>query len=399
MTRHIHTLSLLLVAVSLCGCSTIPRQSFTRFDQDRATPAGYDDIRQWADAPARELAKSFAPVRPRAAGRIDVLAISGGGSGGAFAAGLLKGWTHSGRRPTFSVVTGVSTGALIAPFAFLGPDYDRHLETLYRSGTAKSLQRLQDPVSILTGNGLLDPAPLRNMIAAYVDSNLLALIAAEHAKGRRLLVITTNLDAQRPVVWDVGKIAASHRPDSVELVRSILLASASVPAFYPPVMINATAGGTPLSEMHVDGAATMQFFLPPEALALAKPSARPQDVHLWVVVNNTLPPEFEVTERGTVPIAYRSFATLMKSHAKVNAAAVYETARRLNFDFNLAFIDQQVDFRADQPFDRTYMEAIFEVGERQTISGTAWRKTIDAVRLSRRAETATTASAERTGAK
>jgi hypothetical protein len=399
MTRHFPALTLLLVAFSLCGCSAIPRPSFTRLDQERATPAGYDDIRQWADAPARDLAKSFVPGRTRAAGRIDVLAISSGGSGGAFAAGLLKGWTRSGRRPTFSVVTGVSTGALIAPFAFLGPAYDRHLEALYRSGTAQSLQRLQDPVSILTGNGLLNPGPLRDLIAAYMDCDLIDLIAAEHAKGRRLFVITTNLDAQRPVVWDIGKIAASRRPDSLELVRSILLASASVPAFYPPVMINAEAGRTPLSEMHVDGAATMQFFLPPEALALAKPSARPQDVHLWVVVNNTLPPEFDVTERGTIPIAYRSFATLMKSHARENATAVYEAARRLNYDFNLAFIDQQVDFRADRPFDRTYMETIFEIGERQTMSGSAWRKNIDAIRLSRRAETVATANAERNGAK
>ena len=377
-SRLLHTIA---VVLALSGCSALPRQTFSRIDQEQALPVGFGSVRQWADAPARDIAPTVVPQRPGAAGRIDVLALSGGGSGGAFAAGLLKGWTKSGRRPRFSIVTGVSTGALIAPYAFLGPEYDGQLEQLYRSGTAASLNRLQDPLSMVSGNGLLDPAPLRRMIETRVDSDLLARIAAEYRQGRRLFIITTNLDAQRPVLWDIGKIAASGRPESRKLVQHILLASASIPAVYPPVLIRSQVNGMALEEMHVDGSATMQFFLPVEALTHIKTRPRPENTHLWVIVNNTLPPEFDMTRQGTIAVASRSFMTLMKSHAQENAKVAQEVAQRAGFDFNLAFIDQQVEYHPDRPFEHDYMDAVFAIGERQATSGGAWRKTIEDVRL------------------
>ncbi len=370
----------IMIALAVSACTTLPRQTFTMSEQERASPGGFAEIRQWADAPPHELAESVKLGRLGDAGRIDVLAISGGGSGGAFAAGLLKGWTESGQRPQFSIVTGVSTGALIAPFAFLGSDYDDQLEQLYRSGAAETLQRPQDPISILSGNGLLDPTPLRQLIETWLDPALLARIATEHRKGRRLFVITTNLDAQRPTLWDVGKIANSGRADALTLLRDILLASASIPAVYPPVFIRSQAAGKQLDEMHVDGAATMQLFLPIEAMSYTTAFRRPRNVHLWVIINNTLPPEFDMADQGTFSVAYRSLSTLMKSHARENVQVAYEIAKRMKFDFNVAFIDRHVDYRPDRPFAHGYMDAVFAIGKLQAVSGSAWRKSLEAVK-------------------
>ncbi|MDC7789994.1 patatin-like phospholipase family protein [Rhodoplanes sp. TEM] len=379
MTPRLQAAGALLALASLAGCASLPREAFTRLEQERAAVAGYGRIREWADASPRVLGSFVAPPGARAG--VDVLAISGGGAGGAFTAGLLKGWSRSGRRPAFAIVTGVSTGALIAPFAFLGPDDDGVLERLYRTGVSTSLHSLRNPIDILAGNGLLDPAPLQRLIAENVDADLIARIGAQHRGGRRLFVVTTNLDAQRPVVWDIGAIAASGRPDSVALVRTILLASASIPAVYPPVLIRSRAGEKPIDEMHVDGGAAMQFFLPVDALAESVPKRARTSVRLWVVVNNTLPPEFGMTEHGTIAVGYRSFATLVKSHAEDNARVAFAGAQRHGYDFDLAFIDRQVEFQPDRPFARDYMETVFVIGEQQGLSGAAWRKTVEGIGL------------------
>lgn len=382
MIPRLQAAGAILALASLVGCASLPREAFTRLEQERAAVAGYGRIREWADASPRVLGTFVARPGPRASA--NVLAISGGGAGGAFTAGLLKGWSRSGRRPTFAIVTGVSTGALIAPFAFLGSDYDGVLERLYRTGVSTSLHRLRNPVEILAGNGLLDPAPLQRLIAENLGPELIERIGAQHRDGRRLYVVTTNLDAQRPVVWDVGRIAASGRPDSVALVRTILLASASIPAVYPPVLIRSWAGEKPLEEMHVDGGAAMQFFLPVDALAEPGPKRAGASTRLWVVVNNTLPPEFGMTEHGTIAVGYRSFATLMKSHAEDNARVAFARAQRHGYDFNLAFIDRTVEYQADHPFAQDYMETVFVIGEEQGLSGAAWRKSVEGISLAGR---------------
>jgi predicted acylesterase/phospholipase RssA len=388
MNRRTSGLGLVLALLSLCGCAALHRQSFTRSDLERAVVAGDRGVRQWVDIPDRDLAPWLRPDCARCARRIDILAISGGGAGGAFSAGLLKGWTARGTRPKFSIVTGVSTGALIAPFAFLGPEYDAHLESLYRSGIAEDLQRIRDPVNLLSGNGLLDPAPLEKLIESYATPDLIAQIGVEHRKGRRLFVVTTNLDAQRPMVWDIGRIASSGRPGSVKLLRQILLASASIPGVYPPVMIRSSVDGAEIDEMHVDGAATMQFFMPTAALSSADPAQRSEVVHLWVIINNTLPPEFSVINNSTVSVAYRSFSTLMKAHADQNAKLTEEIARRAQYDFNISFIDRSIVYDPIRPFGRDYMDRAFSAGEQQAISGTAWRKKVDGVRPLRSIEDA-----------
>ena len=130
------------------------------------------------------------------------LAMSGGGADGAFAAGLLNGWTQSGKRPEFSVVTGVSIGALLAPYAFLGSKFDEELRQAIASITGADI--FEDRP---THESFLDTWPLRRLLEKRVTPELVAGVAAEHRKGRRLLVVTTNADSGRRVVWDMGAIA------------------------------------------------------------------------------------------------------------------------------------------------------------------------------------------------
>ena len=323
----------------LAGCALGSRDDFTVTDQVGAVVPGFDGIRIWGDAPSRDIARAVigSQIRPTATHDVNYLALSGGGAGGSFSAGLLDGWTRSGTRPVFDVVSGVSTGALIAPFAFLGSSEDAVVAKLYTGDGAAGIGSPQNPFKILAGDGLMDPAPLRAMVETYATAGLLDRIAAEHRSGRRLLVVTTNLDAQRPVVWDMGAIAASGRPDALALFRDVLMASASVPAVFPPVMIKAWAGDHAIEEMHVDGVTTDQIFIKPDILAGSSfpvPRSLRRKIHIWAVVNNTLPPEFAMTAQGTLPIAYRSIATMMKAQTSGLVAASSEAAQRLGMDFN-----------------------------------------------------------------
>ena len=240
---------------------------------------GLGDVRYWGDeAPAdvaNELRRHLHGISklaesPPEHGKpvVNYLALSGGGDDGVFAAGLLAGWTESGRRPRFEVVTGISAGALIAPFAFLGPAYDKQLEAMWTGHTSSDLITPQPLAVLLGGSALVDTQPLADLIAHYVDRRFLDAIAQEYRKGRLLLIGTTNLDAQRPVVWNMGEIALSSRPEAVTLFRQVLLASASLPVAFPPMHIQVEAGGKVLDELHVDGGTTRKVFVAPLQLSL-----------------------------------------------------------------------------------------------------------------------------------
>src|SRR5262245_20144549 len=181
-------------------------------------------------------------VRPAQARHF--LALSGGGDDGAFGAGLLVGWSARGNRPQFDMVTGVSTGALSTPFAFLGRDYDQNLTQLYTETSARDIfTKRPILIAAVASDSLTDNAPLRTMIEHYVDSTMVQKLAEEYGKGRLLFVLTTNLDQSRPVIWNIGAIAASNNPKARDLIIDVLLASASIPAIFPPVMLDVTVDG------------------------------------------------------------------------------------------------------------------------------------------------------------
>ena len=207
-----------------CGGGLKPRIPYTEAEAVAAQPAGYHDIRVWLDSRDANP-PDFAPVIPKGE-QAKYLALSGGGGNGAYGAGILNGWSQSGLRPKFTAVSGVSTGALIAPFAFLGPDYDATLRSIYTDGDAESLVQAPDGLKVVFGSSLFGGRRLLDLVSKYVGPDMLAAIAREHQAGRRLYVVTTNLDSKRGVVWNIGAIAASGQPDSLDLVRKVLAASA-----------------------------------------------------------------------------------------------------------------------------------------------------------------------------
>jgi hypothetical protein len=365
-----------VAALVLSGCQHTLERARSAAEANAASIAGYGDIRTYSDARLDEAPTDIgdwvAPGRPSG---LKFLMISGGGSGGAFAVGVLSAWSATKSRPRFDVVTGVSTGALIAPYAFLGPAYDKTLVQLYTSGVAEDLVATRGVVGLF-GTSLLKPEPLRRQVERFITPAVLRQIAVEHRKGRRLFVLTTNLDSQRGVVWNMGAIAASGRPDALRLFREVILASASIPGLYPAVTIEAEANGRDFVEMHSDGGSISQILMLPQAmLASANPLVAPRrrKVDFYVIVNNALMPEFGVTRNRTVSVIARAYSIYMKSQTQSELTALYNFARRTGAHFHVAAIDAQVPYSMLDPFDTGYMRAVYRLGYDGLAAGTLWK--------------------------
>ena len=300
------------------------------------------------------------------------LAVSGGGDNGAYGAGFLNGWTAAGTRPQFKVVTGISTGALIAPFAFLGPKYDYVLERVYTTTAQRDIFKKRGIMSALFGDAMADTRPLANVISSYVNRQLLDEIAAEYAKGRILLVGTTNLDSLEPVIWNMGAIASRKDPEAVALFSNILLASASIPGAFPPVMIDVNLGGTRYQEMHVDGGTVAQLFLYPPSVSTA--NAPPRKRVAYILRNARLDADWASTERRTMTIAMRAIDSLTRTQGIGDLYRVYSVTQRDGVDFNLTYIPASFNVPHNEMFDTAYMKALYDVGVNAAKSGYQWQK-------------------------
>ena len=381
---------ILVLSMGLVSCAAgIARNPVPKEVVRLADVPGFKGIRIWGDEPPANLQKIVATKiaqtkkwRPRLLqskySRLDYLAISGGGSEGAFGAGLLVGWSKSGRRPKFDIVTGVSTGALAAPFVFLGPQYDEQLREVYTSHSTKQLLSVQ-LVAGLLGNagGITDNSGLKDLIAKYVDAHVMEAIAREHLKGRRLLIGTTNLDAQRPVIWDLGAIALQGGKKGLRLMQAVLLASAAVPGVFPPVLIEVNVNGARHREMHVDGGPTAEVFFLPARVSLLKTdrhfNGRPKR-RLFVIRNGKLGPEWQSVNLSTVDIAQRALLTLTKHQGKGDLARLYREAKLNGVEYNLVAMPEDFNLASKEAFDREYMTALFDVGYQIGASGINWRK-------------------------
>jgi predicted acylesterase/phospholipase RssA len=300
------------------------------------------------------------------------LAISGGGDNGAFGAGLLNGWTKTGTRPTFKIVTGVSTGALIAPFAFLGPDYDEKLKSLYTRVSLQDIAEKRSLLSVLYGDAMADTTPLWKLVKKYVTQEMVDAIAAEHEKGRILLVATTNLDVRRSVIWNITEIATTNAAGKLDLIRKILIASAAIPGTFPPVMIDVEAGGQKYQEMHVDGGTAAQIFVYPAAIQLSALAER--DRSLYIIRNARLDPEWAETDRRTLPIALRAITCLIQNQGLGDLYRIFAITQRDHVDFNLVYIPRSFQVPHTMDFDTSYMNALFEMGRQMAEEGHEWEK-------------------------
>jgi hypothetical protein len=378
----------LLLVISAAGCAgNQPRLDAAPADV-YATPVGFKGIRYWGDSELKKLDQAIAERREQLAlaaktdhsinlKHADYLAISGGGSNGAYGAGLLVGWTAKGNRPRFEVVTGISTGSLSAPFAFLGPAYDAQLTKIYTDIDTKDVLTKKGPLQGLFGESMADNAPLKKLVAHYVTPQLLDDIAAERAKGRRLFVGTTNIDAQRPVVWDMTAIAASDNPDKLRLFRDVLVASAAIPGVFPPEMIKVTAEGQLFEEMHVDGGTATQVFLMPTGNSLRdvdKALGQSRSRSVYIIRNGTFAPKYKKTEASTLAIAARSIDTLILNQGIGDIYRMYAQSQRDRTDFNVASIPPDFNVPNKSPFDPVYMRALYQEGYKEMLAGEAWQK-------------------------
>lgn len=331
-----------------------PRPPFTVAEQHEAVVLDNPQVRFWAGDEAsfkRTVGHTKGPW----------LILSGGGQDGAFGAGILHGWSEAGTRPDFAVVTGVSAGALMAPFAFLGPRYD---ETLARDSTTITSADVFEAGG--AKDALFDTWPLRRLLEKRITPGLLVEIAAEHRKGRRLLVVTTNLDAGRPVVWDMGAIAARGDDDALALFRDVLLASSSIPGLFPPVQIEARANGRAFREMHADGTIAAPFFVAPDSVLSGTGGMKLPATALYIIVNAKLTPEFAMPERETAAVLGRSISVALRAALRSRLAQVEKAARRQGVGTYIAAIDGDFALEATGTFNPDYMQALYAYGVRRS---------------------------------
>jgi predicted acylesterase/phospholipase RssA len=351
----------------------VPNERFRLFDD-----ASYAAIQQEvADAAVRRRAAGRGPAG--ATPSLDMLSVSGGGENGAFGAGLLNGWSAHGSRPVFDLVTGVSTGALTAPFAFLGSAWDAKLKAVYTEISLEKVLVRRWITAALFNDALTDTTPLFQTISGHLDEAMVAAIAQGYAEGRLLLIGTTDLDAQMPVIWNIGAIARSGHPRALETIRRVLLASASIPGAFPPVMIDVEVDGRLHQEMHVDGGAFTQGFLYPSAATRARREdiARSRNVppaRAWVIRNGRLDPEWAATDRRTVSIAGRAVSTMTTASGYNDVVRMYFFTQRDGIDYNLAYIGRDFTAEYREPFEQAYMRALFDYAEARAARGYDWTK-------------------------
>ncbi len=391
-TQRLGQLCALAALICAPGCAGPTRRAAVPPElRDQAVISGMPPgIRTWGSTVAPEFqAELTEALRREQAYRASIgetgplpmaefLAISGGGADGAFTAGLLSGWTAAGNRPQFKAVTGISTGALVAPFAFLGSDYDATLRKFYTGVSTRDVMKKRNMLAAISDDALTDNAPLRRLVGGLVDQELVDAIAAEHRKGRVLAIGTTNIDAQREVVWNVGAIAASGHPRAMQLIRDIMIASAAIPAAFPPMMFDVEVDGRHYEEMHVDGGTVTQVFLYPPSLKLrdlAQAAGTVRERRVYIIRNARLERDYTETPRRTLSIAGRAVSTLIATQGIGDLYRTYLNAQRDGIDYNLVFIPSDFTLQAREPFDREYMQKLFDVGFEMGRKGGFWMKT------------------------
>ncbi len=328
----------------------LARPQFTAADEAVAQVPGMPDVRFWANSTADFEHALASPPGPW-------LILSTGGEEGAYGAGFLNGWDASGTRPQFSVVTGVSTGALMATYVFAGPKFDEELHRGYTQISASDIFEVA-----ATPESLADAWPLEKLIEKRVTPEILSAVAAEHAKGRRLFVVTTNLDAGRPMVWNMGAIAAHGGDAALKLFRQVLLASASIEGLFQPVYITVEANGRRFQEMHADGGATGPLFFGPLPYLLPNATERLPATDLYALVNGKLTNEFYMPTRSTASILGRAIGLALKAGGRLQLALASLAAKRAGIGFNVTYVGDSFTQVGQGLFDPKYMNALYDYG-------------------------------------
>jgi hypothetical protein len=364
------------VVLMLGGCVSTRRIDFHPTQAAEARVPGFAGVRVNVDGRDEvELLNDVLRTVPAYKGSVNVLTLSGGGADGAFGAGELVGWSATGRRPMFQVVSGASVGALVSPFAFLGPDWDPQLKAAFTRVGARQFLVARGVQSLITP-GFFSGQPLADLVESFATPDMLAAVAQEYAKGRRLYVLTTNLDTERTVMWDMGAIAAHGGADGLALFRQVLVASASIPGVFPPQLIDVVQGDFAFREMHVDGSTLTPFLSIPEPVIMgdAAPLQRPH-THLFVVANVPIEPEFAITPLSTLPIFSRAAEATAKSLTRSDLVATAAFCKLHGVAFSVSsppvgLAGSALDFSA------RHLRRLFNAGYDKAKAGQAWQDVI-----------------------
>lgn len=384
-----------VLTMLFAGCATLPRGDVPIEKLYQAELVGMPGVRAWGgkisahlQEDARQSIEQETPgefVNPKTGRRlVGALALSGGGANGAFGAGFLYGWSKKGTRPAFKLVTGVSTGALIAPFAFLGPEYDEQLKRLYTEISAENiLERLGFLKILFKSESIATTKPLKKLLQDTIDEDFIRAVAEMHDRGRRLYIGTTHMDADTFVVWNMGLIAKSGHPDSAEIFRKVMLASASIPGAFPPVFFEVEAGGEKFDEMHTDGSTKQNVFFHAGIIDISKiqiamglEQARDiEELDLFIIRNGQINPEPKQIARSIPDITGRALSSMLKAGTIKDLYVIYAYTKRAGIDFNYVDIPDDFEVGTTEQFDREEMNRLFAVGQALAMSKDPWNKT------------------------
>src|ERR1700722_4476062 len=377
MRKRFHEVCLMIAALSITACAGPARREHPIYWYDTAPPAGFPETVRTVTEDRASFAKDTERfmIRLRKAsggGVVNILELSGGGAGAAFGAGALTGLSRAGPRPQFHVVTGVSAGALTAPFAFLGPTWDDALTESFSGQRSGNLVQFS-VTGLLFGSSIFRGKPLADLVNHYATEEMLQAIAVEAAKGRLLLIATTDLDSERTVIWDMGAIAMHGGPEGLKLFRQVLIASASIPGLFPPVMIPVETSGTILEEMHVDGSTTASLFIAPEiASVLPDQLAGLRGGNIYVVANGQYGATTITTRVRTMAITKRGIEASLHSSTRGAVLATLALATRNDMHMNVTAIPDDYPFNGLLDLKPERMRALFNFGAECAMRGELW---------------------------
>jgi len=380
MRKRLQKLCLMFAALTITACAGPARREHPIYWYDTAPPAGFPETVRTVTEDRASFAKDTERfmIRLRKAsggGVVNILALSGGGTGAAFGAGALTGLSKAGTRPYFHVVTGVSAGALTAPFAFLGPTWDDALTESFSGQRSGNLVQFS-VTGLLFGSSIFRGKPLADLVNHYATEEMLQAIAVEAAKGRLLLIATTDLDSERTVIWDMGAIAMHGGPEGLKLFRQVLIASASIPGLFPPVMIPVETSGTILEEMHVDGSTTASLFIAPEiASVLPDQLAGLRGGNIYVVANGQYGATTITTRVRTMAITKRGIKASLHSSTRGAVLATLALATRNDMNLQVTAIPDDYPLNGLLDLKPERMRALFNFGAECAMRGELWTTT------------------------
>ena len=388
-------ISILLILIVFSACAKSKRMSLPEKYAYSKNVAGIGQVCDWGETQSnyfffdfvksvQQHMESYPELYTNPDSSIDILAISAGGSKGAYGIGLLNGWDDAGDLPTFRLVTGISTGALIAPFAFLGGDYLDIVANFYTNVTEEDIFRSKTIFRVIFSDSLASSKPLQKLIKKYINKELINKIAIEHKKGRRLFIGTTNLDENRLVIWNMGHIAEIGSERAIKLFQKIMLASASVPAAHPPVYISMEADGEVYDAMHVDGGASVEVFFYgalfsiDTGLTTLGIEERPK-VRLFIIRNSIIQHEFKPVKPRILDISARTITNLIRNQGIGDLYRIYVISQRDGIEYNLATLPDDYKYKSKAKFDPVdfdpnEMDILYEMGYEAAKKGYPWKK-------------------------